>query len=652
MLKYFVLILIVFFGGIDGYSQQFFMKWQNPVNLVTLNTKYSEFGAEYNAFDSLLYFNSDRKSGHSYFYTSKIIDLNSFTIPEFVKGEINQSDDNVSYICFSKEDRAYLSSFRMNGRPYFNIFETIRTRDGWSAPIPVPEFSKSYNILQPTLSANGKMLVFISDMKSADKKTDLFISYKNELGVWSEPEFMSILNTDDMEITPKFHTDDTLFFASDGLSGPGGYDLYYSTRKIDGTWTKPNPLNDINTSFDESDIVILPNYFAVFASNRPGGKGGSDLFLTNYYWSENKIPPERLLDISIATQTVNIKTISDFTYELSCLPNVILSDISDEALKRMLTKADSAFEFTGNIDSDYQASVNEIGVRISNNKGARLLINYNILESVDKNIKLPNSLAIAGQVRDYFINSWNVDPSNIELIKHFQKVTGSELQSFPIIYFDSDNPSIFKPNQTGHRKVSTDPPFSDIFINIKPIATFSSFVTNVNFGSNTNIFTKYSNVPSEQFTIPLNDYARELSKTDSIQITVKAVNKFNDTITKTLQFDITHSESKKRKRFIIDDTQFEQLYVFIPELENENIPVFLSEVVDLIAESAVFSKSVKLQFFSLLAQQKAVNFYNILKKKINLPYLKIDLAQVPYENNDLFTRRFTPFIVRVLFEKP
>jgi hypothetical protein len=42
---------------------------------------------------------------------------------------------------------------------------------------------------------------------------------------------------------------------------------------------KPVPLNDINTEFDESDFIMLENGFAFFASNRPFGTGGLDLYL-------------------------------------------------------------------------------------------------------------------------------------------------------------------------------------------------------------------------------------------------------------------------------------------------------------------------------------------------------------------------------------
>jgi hypothetical protein len=76
-----------------------------------------------------------------------------------------------------------------------------------------------------------------------------------------------------------------MVFASDRPGGMGGYDLYYSLFKK-GKWSSPVNLGPgINTSSDEYRPVIgfdqeFTNYFLMFSSNRPGGKGGYDLYFT------------------------------------------------------------------------------------------------------------------------------------------------------------------------------------------------------------------------------------------------------------------------------------------------------------------------------------------------------------------------------------
>ena len=74
-----------------------------------------------------------------------------------------------------------------------------------------------------------------------------------------------------------------MVFASDRPGGFGGYDLYYAIYK-DGKWSTPENFGpDVNTASDEYRPVLglLPdytNYMLLFSSNRPGGKGGFDLY--------------------------------------------------------------------------------------------------------------------------------------------------------------------------------------------------------------------------------------------------------------------------------------------------------------------------------------------------------------------------------------
>lgn len=77
----------------------------------------------------------------------------------------------------------------------------------------------------------------------------------------------------------------TMVFVSDRPGGRGGFDIYYSKLK-DGKWSAPvNAGSRINTTSNEYR-PILPsllhfNYsLMIFSSDRPGGKGGFDLYMT------------------------------------------------------------------------------------------------------------------------------------------------------------------------------------------------------------------------------------------------------------------------------------------------------------------------------------------------------------------------------------
>lgn len=78
-----------------------------------------------------------------------------------------------------------------------------------------------------------------------------------------------------------------MVFVSDRPGGLGGFGIYYSVFN-GSTWGTPtNAGTRINTKDDEYRPVFLNNTremfrypLIVFSPNRPGGKGGFDLYLT------------------------------------------------------------------------------------------------------------------------------------------------------------------------------------------------------------------------------------------------------------------------------------------------------------------------------------------------------------------------------------
>jgi len=74
-----------------------------------------------------------------------------------------------------------------------------------------------------------------------------------------------------------------LVFSSNRSGGFGGFDLYYSIF-LNDNWSEPVNFGDkINTQYDEYRPITLhynhfDNNLLIFSSNRPGGKGGFDLY--------------------------------------------------------------------------------------------------------------------------------------------------------------------------------------------------------------------------------------------------------------------------------------------------------------------------------------------------------------------------------------
>ncbi len=137
---------------------------------------------------------------------------------------------------------------------------------------------------QPSYSADGKTMYFVRGKTTYQgvQSQDIYYSYLRDTGEWSKPEKVrGMVNTDFQEESVMIHPDgSTLYFSSNGHPGMGGMDIFMSRRDVNGEWGKPINLGyPINTSKDENSFhVTTEGQYALFASERPGGMGGLDLY--------------------------------------------------------------------------------------------------------------------------------------------------------------------------------------------------------------------------------------------------------------------------------------------------------------------------------------------------------------------------------------
>lgn len=140
---------------------------------------------------------------------------------------------------------------------------------------------------QPTISYDGKTLIFSSMRSGGRGGADLWMSTRNEKGEWSPPVNLGeTINTPEHELTPFIHSDSqTLYFASKGHKGMGGYDLFYSKKDSAGNWMRPKNLGyPINTEYDENSFFVsLDGKKGYYATDRLNGPGGLDIYSFDLY---------------------------------------------------------------------------------------------------------------------------------------------------------------------------------------------------------------------------------------------------------------------------------------------------------------------------------------------------------------------------------
>jgi outer membrane protein OmpA-like peptidoglycan-associated protein/tetratricopeptide (TPR) repeat protein len=136
------------------------------------------------------------------------------------------------------------------------------------------------------ISQDGQWLIFTGgDFPEGYGNFDLYISYLTPSGEWSTPENLGPnINTASWESSPCLSPDKRdLYFASGRPGGYGGSDIYVSHHLPNGKWSAAENLGpDINTPGDEScPFIHADNQTLYFTSNGHPGYGGDDLYIVH-----------------------------------------------------------------------------------------------------------------------------------------------------------------------------------------------------------------------------------------------------------------------------------------------------------------------------------------------------------------------------------
>ncbi len=184
--------------------------------------------------------------------------------------------------CTISADGRTLIFTNCEGRQGFgscDLYFSQKTGEEWSVPENLgPNINSRAWESQPSLSADGRKLFFISDRAGGMGKRDIWMSVKDKNNEWTRAVNLgSVINTEEDEVSPFIHVNGTtLFFASNGLPGFGGYDLYKSEWR-DSTWSEPENLGyPLNTHEDQVSLFVSTNgkngYYSYERTNEAGQK--------------------------------------------------------------------------------------------------------------------------------------------------------------------------------------------------------------------------------------------------------------------------------------------------------------------------------------------------------------------------------------------
>ncbi len=140
----------------------------------------------------------------------------------------------------------------------------------------------------PTLIAGGLTLYFVSDKPGGCGGNDIYVSQRlNNQGQWGPALNLGCqFNSPQSDITPSLFTDNNgstfLYFSSDRPGGLGLQDVYVSTLQGNGSFGTPILVDGLNTASNDlrPNIRVRDGLEIFFESNRTGTLGGTDLYVS------------------------------------------------------------------------------------------------------------------------------------------------------------------------------------------------------------------------------------------------------------------------------------------------------------------------------------------------------------------------------------
>lgn len=190
---------------------------------------------------------------------------------------------NKLYFASTREE----STFQRYNLPFSDLYsvdlEGLQPQGNSLEKLPAIFNTPNVNEGSIAFSPDGNTVVFAKgnpEGKKERRSVDLFFATKRN-GEWSTPQPMPINNASAWDTSPTFNqSGTTIYFASDRPGGYGGSDIYRATLNARGRWADVTNMGpQINTAEDEVFPYVAPDNKLYFASTGHAGFGMLDLFV-------------------------------------------------------------------------------------------------------------------------------------------------------------------------------------------------------------------------------------------------------------------------------------------------------------------------------------------------------------------------------------
>lgn len=274
----------------------------NPQNFIisnvgeVINKETNEYSPVISIDESALFFTSRRMRADSTNQFFLDIDSQEFREDIYVSyKDINGNWMSPELLNINTDSHAATISTSPDGQELYiyydfggdgQIWKSELVGETWSDPVKLgSDINSEHWETHMTISTDGRELYFVSNRPGGEGNRDIYRCVKLPNDEWSKSLNVGpVVNTEYDEDSPFLSADGkTLYFASTGHDGMGGFDIFYTTRGEDGEWSKPTNIGyPVNTVDDDVFFVPAANgKRAYYSSFREEGFGLKDIYVVD-----------------------------------------------------------------------------------------------------------------------------------------------------------------------------------------------------------------------------------------------------------------------------------------------------------------------------------------------------------------------------------
>lgn len=221
-----------------------------------------------------------------------------WTTPELFDNEgVVNSDANEGEASFNPKGTTIYFTRCLNEKKtisYCKIYQAVKKGRSWADPELIVLGPDTFDYVHPIITSDELTLYFVSNITGTMGGYDIWKTTRSKKNKPFGPavNLGNNVNSYDHEMFPTLVNDTSLYFASKGHVGLGGYDIFVCHKEGEDNWSKAEnlkyPINseadDYGIIFDNSTVLDPISGFpyvekGYFTSNRVGGRGEDDIWI-------------------------------------------------------------------------------------------------------------------------------------------------------------------------------------------------------------------------------------------------------------------------------------------------------------------------------------------------------------------------------------